>query len=32
MELEVRWAGGGDERIGRLYQDMRGTVFFAYDI
>jgi len=31
MELEVRWAGGGDERVGRLYQDERGSVFFEYD-
>jgi serine/threonine-protein kinase HipA len=31
MELEVHWAGGGDERVGRLYQDSRGSVFFVYD-
>jgi len=31
MELEVQWAGGGDERVGRLYQDMSGRVFFEYD-
>ncbi|MCX6875218.1 MAG: type II toxin-antitoxin system HipA family toxin [Verrucomicrobia bacterium] len=32
MELEVQWAGGGGggERVGRLYQDGRGTVFFEY--
>jgi serine/threonine-protein kinase HipA len=31
MELEVYWTGGTEERIGRLYQDARGTVFFEYD-
>lgn len=31
MELEVRWAGRGERRIGRLYQNDRGTVFFEYD-
>jgi serine/threonine-protein kinase HipA len=31
MELEVHWAGEQEQRIGRLYQDARGTVFFEYD-
>ncbi len=31
MELEVHWAGKQEQRIGRLYQDARGTVFFEYD-
>jgi serine/threonine-protein kinase HipA len=31
MELEVHWAGKGEQRIGRLYQDARGSVFFEYD-
>jgi serine/threonine-protein kinase HipA len=31
MELEVHWAGEGESRIGRLYQDRRGTIFFEYD-
>lgn len=31
MELEVHWAGEREQRIGRLYQDPRGTVFFEYD-
>ena len=31
VELEVHWAGGADQRIGRLYQDTRGVVFFEYD-
>lgn len=31
MELEVRWAGRSSLRIGRLYQDPRGVVFFEYD-
>ncbi|MEO5916954.1 MAG: type II toxin-antitoxin system HipA family toxin [Luteolibacter sp.] len=31
MELEVHWAGEGEQRIGRLYQDPRGAVFFEYD-
>lgn len=31
MELEVHWAGEGESRVGRLYQDARGTVFFEYD-
>lgn len=30
MELEVQWAGANPGRIGRLYQDQRGTVFFEY--
>ena len=31
MELEVHWAGEDGQRIGRLYQDERGAVFFEYD-
>jgi len=31
MELEVYWTGKEERRIGRLYQDARGTVFFEYD-
>lgn len=31
MELEVHWAGMDRQRVGRLYQDVRGTVFFEYD-
>ncbi|MFT3992338.1 MAG: type II toxin-antitoxin system HipA family toxin [Luteolibacter sp.] len=31
MELEVYWTGNGEERVGQLYQDSRGTVFFEYD-
>lgn len=31
MELEVHWAGSDGQRIGRLYQNDRGTVFFEYD-
>lgn len=31
MELEVRWAGPDAQRVGRLYQTERGTVFFEYD-
>ncbi|MEO0017935.1 MAG: hypothetical protein RLZZ522_1218 [Verrucomicrobiota bacterium] len=31
MELEVQWSGRHPQRIGRLYQDDRGTVFFEYD-
>ncbi len=31
MELEIHWTGEGEERVGRLYQDLRGTVFFEYD-
>ena len=31
MELEVHWAGRDEQRIGRLYQNDRGTVFFEYD-
>ena len=30
MELEIQWAGTNPGRIGRLYQDQRGTVFFEY--
>lgn len=31
MELEVHWTGSGEQRVGRLYQDHRGVVFFEYD-
>lgn len=31
MELEVVWTGGVEQRIGRIYQDDRGVVFFEYD-
>ena len=31
MELEVKWAGRGARRIGRLLQSGRGQLFFAYD-
>jgi hypothetical protein len=31
MELEVHWAGSDGQRIGRLYQNDRGAVFFEYD-
>ena len=31
MELEVVWTGEVEQRIGRLYQDERGVVFFEYD-
>jgi serine/threonine-protein kinase HipA len=31
MELEVVWTGEAERRIGRLYQDKRGSVFFEYD-
>lgn len=31
MELEVHWAGEREQRIGRLYQDPRGAVYFEYD-
>jgi serine/threonine-protein kinase HipA len=31
MELEVHWTGQAKARVGRLYQDPRGTVFFEYD-
>jgi len=31
MDLEVHWTGKKEARIGRLYQDPRGTVFFEYD-
>ena len=31
MELEVRWAGADAARVGRLYQDGGGRVFFEYD-
>lgn len=31
MELEVHWLGKEEPRIGRLYQDGRGVVFFEYN-
>ena len=31
MELEVHWAGGVEERIGRLFQDAGGAIYFEYD-
>jgi serine/threonine-protein kinase HipA len=31
LELEVHWSGEGAQRVGRLYQDARGRVFFEYD-
>ncbi len=31
MELEVHWTGQDERQIGRLYQDLRGGVFFEYD-
>jgi serine/threonine-protein kinase HipA len=31
MELEVHWAGRDGQRVGRLYQNDRGAVFFEYD-
>lgn len=31
MELEIHWAGQERQRIGRLYQESRGGIFFAYD-
>ncbi|MEI6176003.1 MAG: type II toxin-antitoxin system HipA family toxin [Verrucomicrobiota bacterium] len=31
MELEIHWAGKREQRIGRLYQNNRGAVFFEYD-
>jgi serine/threonine-protein kinase HipA len=31
MELEVHWAGQDGQRVGRLYQNNRGSVFFEYD-
>jgi serine/threonine-protein kinase HipA len=31
MELEVHWTGEREQRVGRLYQDARGAVFFEYD-
>lgn len=31
MELEVVWTGKVEQRIGRIYQDERGLVFFEYD-
>lgn len=31
MELEVHWAGNDPARVGRLFQDTRGAVFFEYD-
>ena len=31
MELEVQWCGTRPARVGTLYQDRSGTVFFEYD-
>lgn len=31
MELEVQWRGSRPNRVGTLYQDRSGTVFFEYD-
>jgi serine/threonine-protein kinase HipA len=31
MELEVHWGGRNESRVGTLYQDERGRVFFEYD-
>lgn len=31
MELEIHWADDAAARVGRLYQNARGTVFFEYD-
>ena len=31
MELEVQWRGAQPARVGTLYQDRSGTVFFEYD-
>ncbi len=31
MELEVHWTGQDERRVGRLYQEPRGGVFFEYD-
>ena len=31
MDLEVHWAGNHPQRIGRLYQDLRGAIYFEYD-
>lgn len=31
MDLEVHWAGNYPQRIGRLYQDLRGAIYFEYD-
>ncbi len=31
MELEIVWTGKAEQRIGRLYQDESGVVFFEYD-
>jgi serine/threonine-protein kinase HipA len=31
MDLEVHWAGQNPQRIGRLYQDLRGAIYFEYD-
>ena len=32
LELEVHWSGEGPQRVGRLFQDERGKVFFEYDM
>lgn len=31
MELDVHWAGGEPQRVGRLYQEPGGRVFFEYN-
>ncbi len=31
MEIEVHWSGAAPARIGTLFQDARGTVYFQYD-
>jgi serine/threonine-protein kinase HipA len=31
-ELEVHWAGEAEQRVGWLYQDAWGKVFFEYDV
>jgi len=31
MELDVHWSGAAPSKIGTLYQNVRGTVFFEYD-
>ncbi|MCF7732261.1 MAG: HipA N-terminal domain-containing protein [Akkermansiaceae bacterium] len=31
MEIEVHWSGAAPARVGALYQDAGGSVFFQYD-
>lgn len=31
MELEVHWVGEDAARVGRLFQDLRGSIYFEYD-